>query len=54
MTVASQPRDANLAQDDQTLIERTRRARDDPALVVLEGLHPLKHALRFDAICQRN
>jgi RNA methyltransferase, TrmH family len=26
-----------------------RRARRDPALVVLEGLHPVKHALRFGA-----
>lgn len=29
--------------------ERYRRARRDPALVVLEGFHPLKHALRFGA-----
>lgn len=30
-------------------VERYRAARTDPALVVLEGFHPLKHALRFDA-----
>lgn len=30
-------------------VERFRRARGDDALVVLEGIHPLKHALRFDA-----
>jgi len=30
-------------------IERFRRARKDDALVVLEGFHPLKHALRFGA-----
>lgn len=30
-------------------IERFRRARNDDALVVLEGFHPLKHALRFGA-----
>ena len=32
-----------------TRIERFRDARRDPALVVLEGFHALKHALRFDA-----
>ena len=32
-----------------TLAERFRAARRDPALAVLEGLHPLKHALRFGA-----
>lgn len=31
------------------LIPRYRRARRDPSLAVLEGLHPLKHALRFGA-----
>ncbi len=30
-------------------IGRFRAARRDPALVVLEGFHPLKHALRFGA-----
>ena len=35
--------------DDPALIERFRRARADPALAVLEGFHPLKHALRFGA-----
>lgn len=29
--------------------ERFRSARRDPAQAVLEGFHPLKHALRFDA-----
>ncbi|HKY60078.1 MAG TPA: TrmH family RNA methyltransferase [Gemmatimonadota bacterium] len=29
--------------------ERFRSARRDPGLVVLEGFHPLKHALRFGA-----
>jgi RNA methyltransferase, TrmH family len=30
-------------------IQRVERARRDPALAVLEGFHPLKHALRFGA-----
>jgi tRNA G18 (ribose-2'-O)-methylase SpoU/formylmethanofuran dehydrogenase subunit D len=34
---------------DATLAERFRRARNDPDLAVLEGLHALKHALRFGA-----
>ena len=34
---------------DQYLINRFRGARTDPSLVVLEGFHPLKHALRFGA-----
>ena len=34
---------------DRTLTERYRAARSDPELAVLEGLHALKHALRFDA-----
>ncbi len=34
---------------DQTTIERFRRARHDRDLAVLEGIHPLKHALRFGA-----
>ncbi|HEX5225111.1 MAG TPA: TrmH family RNA methyltransferase [Solirubrobacteraceae bacterium] len=34
---------------DGALIPRLRRARRDPALAVLEGFHPLKHALRFGA-----
>jgi RNA methyltransferase, TrmH family len=34
---------------DGSLIPRFGRARRDPALAVLEGLHPLKHALRFQA-----
>jgi len=35
--------------DDPALIERFRRARADAELAVLEGFHPLKHALRFGA-----
>ncbi len=34
---------------DGPLIARFGRARHDPQLAVLEGLHPLKHALRFGA-----
>ena len=33
----------------QYRINRFRGARTDPSLVVLEGFHPLKHALRFGA-----
>lgn len=33
----------------QTLIERFRGARSDQSLAVLEGFHPLKHAIRFGA-----
>lgn len=33
----------------QTLVERFRSARGDQTLVVLEGLHPIKHAIRFGA-----
>jgi TrmH family RNA methyltransferase len=38
-------------QDDagRGLIARVELARRDPSLVVLEGFHPLKHALRFGA-----
>jgi TrmH family RNA methyltransferase len=35
--------------DGGSLIPRYGRARRDPSLAVLEGLHPLKHALRFGA-----
>jgi TrmH family RNA methyltransferase len=36
-----------------TAAERVRAARRDPSLAVLEGLHALKHALRFGAeICE--
>ena len=38
-----------MAKDDQALVERCRRARKDEGLAVLEGLHALKHACRFDA-----
>ncbi|MDA0733475.1 MAG: rRNA methyltransferase [Chloroflexi bacterium] len=31
------------------IIDRFRSARSDPSLVVLEGFHPLKHAIRFGA-----
>src|SRR5919109_370209 len=34
---------------DGSLIPRFGRARRDPAIAVLEGFHPLKHALRFGA-----
>ncbi len=34
---------------DAALTERFRRARKDPCLAILEGLHALKHALRFGA-----
>ncbi len=34
---------------DGQLIPRFGRARRDPALAVLEGFHPVKHALRFGA-----
>ena len=33
----------------QRLVEQFRRARSDSSLVVLEGFHALKHALRFGA-----
>ncbi len=34
---------------DHALIDRFRQARRDPSLVCLDGLHPVKHALRFGA-----
>jgi TrmH family RNA methyltransferase len=37
---------------DGSLIARFGRARRDPAVAVLEGLHALKHALRFGATIQ--
>jgi tRNA G18 (ribose-2'-O)-methylase SpoU len=37
------------APEERALVPRYGRARRDPALAVLEGLHPLKHALRFGA-----
>ena len=33
----------------QSFIDRFRSARSDPSLAVLEGFHPLKHAVRFGA-----
>jgi RNA methyltransferase, TrmH family len=33
----------------EALVQRFRRQRGDPGLAVLEGFHPLKHALRFGA-----
>jgi TrmH family RNA methyltransferase len=38
-----------VAGGEAALIRRFAEARSDPALVVLEGLHALKHALRFGA-----
>ena len=35
---------------DHAAIDRFRQARRDPALVVLDGLHAVKHALRFGAV----
>ncbi len=35
---------------DGSLIPRYGRARRDPTVAVLEGFHPLKHALRFGAV----
>ena len=35
--------------DRQPTIDRYRSARSDPRLALLEGFHPLKHALRFGA-----
>ena len=32
------------------IVQRFQRARRDPSLVVLEGFHALKHALRFGAV----
>lgn len=34
------------------LVERYRKARRDPELALLEGLHALKHALRFGAVIE--
>ncbi len=33
----------------QILVDRFRGARSDPSLAVLEGFHPIKHAIRFGA-----
>lgn len=38
-----------IGSEERALVPRYGRARRDPALAVLEGLHPLKHALRFGA-----
>ena len=35
---------------DHALVDRFRQARRDPSLAVLDGLHAVKHALRFDAV----
>ena len=35
------------------LLDEVRRARSDPALAVLEGFHPVKHAVRFGAEVER-
>ena len=45
----SQACDYRPVSSDGPLIARYGRARRDPELAVLEGLHPLKHALRFGA-----
>jgi RNA methyltransferase, TrmH family len=37
---------------DGPLIPRFGRARRDPGLAVLEGFHPIKHALRFGAVLE--
>ena len=34
---------------EHSLVDRYRQARRDPSLAVLDGIHPLKHALRFGA-----
>ena len=34
---------------ESTIEERFRLARNDPSMVVIEGFHPLKHAIRFGA-----
>jgi tRNA G18 (ribose-2'-O)-methylase SpoU len=39
--------------DDERLVAACRAARSDPCRAVLEGLHALKHALRFDAAIER-
>lgn len=36
--------------NDSALIDRFAAARHDPELVVIEGFHALKHALRFNAV----
>ncbi len=41
---------ATMAGDFGSLVPRYGRARRDSSLAILEGLHPLKHALRFGAI----
>jgi len=41
-----------MSETDRLLIERCRHARRDRSLAVLEGLHALKHALRFGADIQ--
>jgi TrmH family RNA methyltransferase len=48
-TVTREPACDHRLVQDGSLIPRFGRARRDPTLAVLEGLHPLKHALRFDA-----
>ena len=37
----------------RALIERFRRARSDPSRAVLEGLHAVKHAIRFHATLEQ-
>lgn len=46
----TRPADTGVSADPgPALVERYRAARGDPGLAVLEGLHALKHALRFRA-----
>ncbi len=47
------PPDARSRTSPAALRRVFRDARRDPELAVLEGLHALKHALRFDAQVQR-
>jgi TrmH family RNA methyltransferase len=41
-----------MSEAEANLIGRLRTARADPARAVLEGFHPLKHALRFGAVIE--
>ena len=40
----------NISQQEAALLERFRHGRRHPRLAVLEGLHAVKHALRFGAV----
>jgi RNA methyltransferase, TrmH family len=43
------PRDPSSLGPGEALVARFQSARTDPSLAVLEGFHPIKHALRFGA-----